>query len=178
MTAPAAVAAFPAPRQAPPDNGPAMGPLPWLTATGRLEPVLTAWGRGQYAEVPVGVAFDVLLTPPTLGRDTVRRMHDMGHRVGPVILGPLGAEFIIGRGSAAGWSASHSLLLRAGSLVLLPPPGDEDQAVGGRSWLVPPCHPGTGAPVCDEIPPASALLEPFREAVRAATARREWPCAR
>ncbi|MET9818364.1 hypothetical protein [Streptomyces sp. NPDC006355] len=157
----------------------AVGPMPWLTDTGRLDQVLTAWGRGQLAEVPAGVAFDVLLTPLTLGRDTVHRMHEAGRPAGPVILGPLGAEFLIERGSAVGWSASHTVLLRAGALVLLPPPGDENRVIGARSWLVPPCRPETGAPLCcAELPPASVLLEPFQAAVQAATARREWPCTR
>lgn len=156
----------------------AMGPLPWLTATGRLDQVLTAWARGHFAEVPVGVGFDVLLTPHSLGRDTVQRMHEAGRRVGPVVLGPLGTEFIIERGSAADWSASHSVLLREGALVLFPPPGDESRTVGGRSWLIPPCNPDTGAPVCAGVTPAGALFEPFQAAVHAAEGRREWPCAR
>jgi hypothetical protein len=153
--------------------------MPWLAATGRMDQVLTAWGRGELAEVPSGISFDVLLTPLTLGRDTVHRMHAAGRQVGPVLLGPLGAEFIIERGSATGWSASHSLVLRHGALTLLPPPGDETHVVGARSWLVPPCRPETGAPLCcAELTMASALLEPFQTAVQDAAARREWPCAR
>ncbi|ASN25642.1 hypothetical protein LK07_18270 [Streptomyces pluripotens] len=38
--------------------------MPWLTATGRLEQVLTAWSRGQLAEVAVSLGFTVLLPPP------------------------------------------------------------------------------------------------------------------
>jgi hypothetical protein len=169
---------LPGPRPAPDEVAAAMGPMPWLTATGRLDQVLNAWSRGHLAEVPCGVSFDVLLTPVTLGRDAVHRMHEAGRRVGPVVLGPLGAEFIVERGSAAGWSASHSVLLREGALVLLPPPGDESHVVAARSWLVPPCHPATGAPLCADVTSAGALLEPFQAAVQAAAARKEWPCAR
>ena len=49
-------------------TSPAVGPMPWLTATGRLEQVLTAWSRGQLAEVAAGLGFDVLLPPPTVCR--------------------------------------------------------------------------------------------------------------
>ncbi|MET8830946.1 hypothetical protein ABZX40_29130 [Streptomyces sp. NPDC004610] len=156
----------------------AMGPMPWLMATGRLERVLKAWANGHLAEVPVGVGFDVLNVPAGLGREAVRRLHRDGHRVGPVLFGPLGAEFIIERGSAAGWSAPLSLVLRTGALVLLPPPGDETRTVGARSWLIPPCHPGTGAPLHPELTRGGTLLKPYQAAVRAAQERGEWPCAR
>ncbi len=39
-------------------TAPALGPMPWLTSTGRLEQVLTAWSRGHLAEVPVGLGFE------------------------------------------------------------------------------------------------------------------------
>lgn len=179
MTSPTlALTGLPAQRQAREEPGPAIGPLPWLTATGRLDRVLTAWGNGALGEVPAGVGFDVLTTPAALGRDAVRRAHKAGHRVGPVIIGPLGAEFLIQRGSAATWSAPFSFVLRDGALVLLPPPGDETRVVGARHWLISPCHPHTGAPLHAEVTPCGVLRAPFQEAVQAARARRQWPCAR
>jgi hypothetical protein len=52
------------------------------SSTGRLEKVLTAWGRGHLAEVPAGLGFDVLRTPGSVAADTVRlvdpqRLHDV-----------------------------------------------------------------------------------------------------
>ncbi|MFE7975748.1 hypothetical protein [Streptomyces shenzhenensis] len=147
--------------------------MPWLTATGRLEHVLTAWGRGYLAEVPAGIGFDVLLTPGPLARDTVRRMCAAGRRIGPVVLGPRGAEFILERGSAHGWRAPHSSLLPLGTLVLLPSPGVHvPEPVADRGWLVPPCHPETGAPLCAEVTPGGALLEPYLASAEAAREER------
>ncbi|MER6531803.1 hypothetical protein [Streptomyces sp. NPDC001508] len=96
-------------------------------------------------------------------------MHEAGRRIGPVVLGPLGGEFILQRGSAAGWDAPHSSTLPLGTLVLLPPPGVRaPELVAGRGWLVPPCHPETGAPLCAEVTPGGALLEPYLASVEAA----------
>ncbi|MFJ5841883.1 hypothetical protein ACIQGO_34945 [Streptomyces shenzhenensis] len=129
-----------------------------------VEQVLTAWGRGYLAEVPAGIGFDVLLTPGPLAGDTVRRMCEAGRRTGPVVLGPRGAEFILERGSAHDWRAPHS--------SLLPPPGVHvPELVADRGWLVPPCHPETGAPLCAEVTPAGVLLEPYLASVE--TAREE-----
>jgi hypothetical protein len=166
----AAAPALPAPRPAPRDHGirPAIAATPWLTATGRLDQVLTAWGRGQLAEVPTGLGFDVLLTPSAVAEDTVHRMRAAGRQVGPVILGPAGGEFILERGSAPHWSAPRSTLLRPKTLVLLPPPDVcHPQTVAARGWLVPPCL-ETGAPLCADVTPAGAVLEPYLAAVEAA----------
>ncbi|MFF6784977.1 hypothetical protein [Streptomyces sp. NPDC012510] len=150
-------------------TAPAVGPMPWLTATGRLEQVLTAWSRGQLAEVPVGLGFDVLLTPGAMAEDTVRRMREASRRVGPVILGPSGGEFLLERGSAPRWSAPRSRLLVPGSLILLPPPAVcHPETVAARGWFVPPVHEETGAPLCAEVTPGGALLEPYLTAVQAA----------
>jgi hypothetical protein len=117
-----------------------VGPVPFnvLAPTGRLRQVLTAWGRGHLAEVPAGLGFDVLLTPGAVAEDTVRRMRAAGRRVGPVILGPSAAEFILERGSAPRWSAPRSILLRPGSLGAPPaahgaPPGDRGLARMARA---------------------------------------------
>ncbi|MFI1703085.1 hypothetical protein [Streptomyces griseoruber] len=147
----------------------AVGPMPWLTSTGRLDQVLTAWGRGHLAEVPVGLGFDVLRTPGAVAEDTVRRMREAGRRVGPVILGPSGAEFILERGSAPRWSAPRSTLLVPGTLALLPPPTVcHPETVASRGWLVPPTHEETGSLLCAEVTPGGALLDPYLAAVQAA----------
>ncbi|WP_031487616.1 hypothetical protein [Streptomyces bicolor] len=163
----------PLPGQRPIPSGertaPAVGPMPWLTATGRLDQVLDSWGRGQLAEVPVGLGFDVLRTPGAVAEDTVQRMREAGRRMGLVILGPSGAEFLLERGSAPRWSAPRSQLLVPGTLVLLPPPTVcHSEAVACRGWLVPPAHEETGAPLCAEVTPGGALLEPYLAAVQAA----------
>jgi hypothetical protein len=145
--------------------------MPWITATGRLDQVLTAWSRGHLAEAPAGLGFDVLQTPGPVARDTVRRMREAGRRVGPVILSPAGAEFILEPGSAARWSAPRSTALRPGALVLLPPPAVcVPDMVAARGWLVPPCHPETGAPLCAEVTPGGALMGPYLAAVAHAEA--------
>ncbi|MFE4669397.1 hypothetical protein ACFRI7_31705 [Streptomyces sp. NPDC056716] len=156
----------------------ALGPMPWLTATGRLEQILRAWGREQLAEVPAGLAFDVLRTTGPLAHDTIVRMRAAGRRTGPVVLGANGAEFIIERGSAPDWNAPRSGLLRPGTLVLLPPPHVcIPDAVAARGWLVPPCHPETGAAVCAEVTPGRALREPYLAAVEAAVGEELQRCA-
>lgn len=149
----------------------AIGPVPFnvLKPTGRLDHVLTAWGHGHLAEVPAGFGFDVLQTPGAVGEDTVRRMRETGLPIGPVILGPSGAEFILARDSAPRWSAPRSRLLRPGALVLLPPPTVcHPETVGSRGWLVPPSHHETGAPLDAGVTPGGALLEPYLLAVQAA----------
>lgn len=176
--APAPGAAFPGPLPAPPreEITAAMGPMPWLTPTGRMEQIITAWGRGQLAEVPAGLAFDVLRTPGAVAEDTVRQMREAGRRIGPVIVGPSGGEFILERGSAPRWAAPRSQLLRPGTLVLLPPPAVcHPETVAARGWLVPPSHPETGAPICVEATPARALLEAYLASVQAAEAAEVTP---
>ena len=171
--APAGV--IPAPRPAPDAVAAAVGPMPWLTATGRLDQVLTAWARGHLAEVPTGLGFDVLQVPGPLARETVARMREAGRRVGPVVLGPSGGEFILALGSAPR-TAPGTTLLRPGALVLLPPPtAGVPELVGSRGWLVPPTQPGTGAPLCAEVTPGGALLEPYLAAVQAAADCPEEP---
>ena len=151
----------PAPRAE--ETTPAVGPMPWLTATGRLDQVLTAWSRGHLAEAPVGVGFDVLQVPGPLAVDTVRRLQEAGRRVGPVLLAPVGGEFLVERGSAP--TLPGGCLLRPGALVLLPPPTVcVPERVAARGWLVPPCL-ETGAPLCAEVTPGGALLAPYLAAV-------------
>jgi hypothetical protein len=142
--------------------------MPWLTATGRLDQILTAWGRGHLAEAPAGVGFDVLQVPGPLALYTVRQLQEAERRVGPVLLGPMGGEFIIEPGSAP--AVPRSYLLRPGALVLLPPPNVRvPHQVAARGWLVPPCH-ETGAPLCAEVTPGGVLLEPYLAAVAHAEA--------
>ncbi|MFF7166903.1 hypothetical protein ACFZBP_36915 [Streptomyces sp. NPDC008086] len=96
-------------------------------------------------------------------------MREAGRRVGPVILGPSGGEFILERGSAPRWSAPRSTLLVPGTLVLLPPSTVcHPETVGARGWLVPPAHEETGALLCAEVTPGGALLEPYLAAIQAA----------
>ncbi|MFE2492329.1 hypothetical protein ACFXGR_56220 [Streptomyces mirabilis] len=171
--APVPVAGLPAPRPASREELTAapIGPVPFnvLVPTGRLHQVLTAWGRGHLAEVPAGLGFDVLLTPGAVAEDTVRRMRAAGRRVGPVILGPSGAEFILERGSAPRWSAPRSILLRPGSLVLLPPPTVRHPAtVASRGWLVPPSQQEADARLDAGVTPGAALMGPYLTAVQAA----------
>lgn len=152
-------------------TAPAVGPVPFnlLAPTGRLEHVLKAWARSNLAEVPAGLGFDVLLTSRAVAEDTVRRMHAAGCHVGPVILSPSGGEFILERGSAPRWSAPHSLLLRPGTLVLLPPPtACHPDTVGARGWLVPPSQQKAGAPLRAGATQGGALIEAFLQAVQAA----------
>ncbi|MFJ5035895.1 hypothetical protein ACIQB5_49825 [Streptomyces sp. NPDC088560] len=149
----------------------AVGPVPynWLSPTGRRDQVLTAWGRGQLAEVPVGLTFDTLLVPGALARDVVARMAAVGIQPGPVILGPSGAEFIIGLGSAPGWCAPDSLLLRRGALILLPPPTVLlPKTVAARGWLIRPAHRGESSMPGEGLPCGSSLHRPYLAAVRAA----------
>ncbi|MFJ5035550.1 hypothetical protein ACIQB5_47865 [Streptomyces sp. NPDC088560] len=149
----------------------AVGPVPcnWLERTGRRDQVLTAWGRGQLAEVPVGLCFDVLLVPGGLARDVIDRVCAVGIRPGPVILGPSGAEIIIALDSASGWCAPASVLLRRGALVLLPPPTVRvPETVAARGWLIPPAHRSASAPPEAGLMSGGDLVRPYRAAVRAA----------
>ncbi|MFB7113914.1 hypothetical protein [Streptomyces sp. NPDC056291] len=170
----AAELALPEPRPVPVEELTAapVGPVPfnWLAPTGRLEQALTVWGRGHLAEVPAGLSFDVLLVPADLGRNVLARVGAAGVRPGPVVLGPAGAEFIVRPDSAADWCAPGSTVLRSGSLVLLPPPTAlVPETVAGRGWLVPPVHRAPSAPPGAGVPSAASLLEPFLEAVQAAS---------
>ena len=104
---------LPGQRPIPSGSSSAVRPMLWLTATGRLEQVLTAWSRGQLAEVAVGLGFTVLL---------------------------------------------------------LSPPLCHPETMNTRGWLVPPAHETTGAPLCTEVTPGGALLEPYLAAVEDAEA--------
>ncbi|MFI1169156.1 hypothetical protein ACH4UM_37755 [Streptomyces sp. NPDC020801] len=165
--------ALPGPRSAPAQEltAAAVGPVPynWLEPTGRRDRVLTAWGRGQLAEVPVGLSFDVLLVPSALARDVLDRVRAARIQPGPVILGPSGAEVIIRLGSAPAWCAPDSLLLRRGALLLLPPPTVRaPKMMAARGWLIPPAQRAASTPPGDGLPCGDDLLRPYLAAVQAA----------
>jgi hypothetical protein len=149
----------------------AVGPVPynWLAPTGRAEHVLTRWGRGELAEVPVGVSFDVVVIPGALARGVVGRLRHLRMQPGPVVLGPSGAEMFIRCGSASRWNVPDSHLLRRGGLVLLPPPTVQvPDTVGCRGWLVPPADGSAAVPCEVGLGCGSDLAEPVRQAVQAA----------
>ncbi|GHE14794.1 hypothetical protein GCM10010339_87290 [Streptomyces alanosinicus] len=165
--------ALPGPRSAPAQEltAAAMGSMPynWLEPTGRREQVLTAWGRGQLAEVPVGLSFDVVLVPGALACDVLDRARAEGIQPGPVILGPSGAEVIIRLGSAPGWCAPGFLLLRRDALLLLPPPTVRaPKTMAARGWLIPPAQREASDPPGNRLPCGDDLLRPYLAAVQAA----------
>ncbi|EST17993.1 hypothetical protein [Streptomyces roseochromogenus] len=170
-----AAPSLPRPRSAPAQEltAAAVGPVPynWLEPTGRRDQVLTAWGRRQLAEVPVGLSFDTILVPGALARDVLDRVRAAGIHPGPVILGPSGAEVIIRLDSAPGWCAPNSLLLRRGALLLLPPPTVHvPKMMAARSWLIPPAQREASVPPGDGLPSGDDLLRPYLAAVQAAAA--------
>ncbi len=115
----------------------------WLQPTGRVPAVLAAWKDGALGEAPTGIAWDVVRIPRTVGYETVAQLRAAGVPLGPVLLGPLGAEFFVAPGSADGWDAPDSHLVPAHRLVLLPHPDyTEPRLLGARCWIVPP----TGTP--------------------------------
>jgi len=89
-------------------------PIDWLRATGRAEDILTAWAHGALAEVPTGIAFDVVRIPLALAHETVRRLREAGIRPGPVIAGPSGAEVLVPPGDADGLAVDDADVLRTG----------------------------------------------------------------
>ncbi|MGK5498431.1 hypothetical protein [Streptomyces sp. URMC 125] len=166
-------------RQAAPEprTGPARPALPdcgtdgdppatgWLHPTGRVPAVLAAWGHGALAEVPTGIAWDVVRVPAELGPDTVRRLRAAGVRPGPVLATPLGADFVVAPGSVEGWSVAGTSVLSRGTLVLLPhPEAVGTRRVGNRGWLVAPD--GDGTLTC-----AADLRDAYTEALAAEAAR-------
>ncbi|WP_051717133.1 hypothetical protein [Streptomyces megasporus] len=159
------------PRQAGPlshraDHAPNAAPaLGWLHPTGRVPAVLSAWERGVLAEVPTGIAWDVVRVPNALAHDTVQRLRDSGAPVGPVLSAPLGAEFFVARGSADGWDVAGGLVLTRGTLVLLPPPNTAGSPrVGERGWIVGPT---------DRLPRGEELRDAYAEARAHAAERAE-----
>jgi hypothetical protein len=134
-----------------------------------LEHVLNAWGRGALAEVPTGITFDIVVIPGALASDVVARLRHRWVRPGPVVLGPSGAELVVRRGSVPDWGVPDFRLMRRGGLVLLPPPTVlVPEAVGSRGWLVPPTHRAATAPCGAGLGCGSDLVEPVRQAVKAA----------
>ncbi|WP_344629525.1 hypothetical protein [Streptomyces glaucosporus] len=128
----------------------------WLRPTGRVPAVLSAWERGVLAEVPTGIAWDVVRVPAGLARETVQRLRDSGAPVGPVLLAPLGAEFFVAPGSADGWDVTGGSVLGRGTLVLMPPPDAVgSRRVGERGWLVGPS---------DRLPRGADLRDAYAEA--------------
>ncbi len=114
-------------------------PLGWLHATGCVEAVLVAWGRGALAEVPVGPAFDVVRVPLELAHETVRHLREAEVPLGPVLAPPGGAEFVVESGTADGWAIAGSTVLSRGSLLVMPHPAFVDPyRLGGRCWIVGP----------------------------------------
>ncbi|WP_143688562.1 hypothetical protein [Streptomyces barkulensis] len=118
-------------------------PLDWLAGAGRTDTVTAAWSRGALAEVPAGLAWDVVRLPLTLAPETVRLLRAACVSLGPVLVGPPGAEFIVTRGSAHGWATEGGEVLATGRLVLLPHPSFVDPfRLGDRGWLVGPTDHG------------------------------------
>ncbi|GAA2442006.1 hypothetical protein [Streptomyces macrosporus] len=131
-------------------------PLNWLHPTGRVSAVLSAWERGVLAEVPTGIAWDVVRVPADLAQETVQRLRDAGAPVGPVLSAPLGAEFFVALGSADGWDVTGGRVLPYGTLVLMPPPNTvEPRRVGDRRWIVGPT---------DRLPQGADLRDAYAEA--------------
>ncbi|MFE0898463.1 hypothetical protein ACFW3W_21530, partial [Streptomyces smyrnaeus] len=153
------------------DRPAVVDPVPYnqLRLTGGVDINQDSWPRGVLAEVPAGLGFDVLRVPGAVAEDAARRMRAAGRRVGPVVLGPLGGEFLLECGSAPRWYAPRSQFLLRGTLVLLPPPTVcLPELVGARGWLVPPTHHPADAPAGEGVTTGGALLEPFLDAVKAA----------
>ncbi|MTE18856.1 hypothetical protein F0L17_06840 [Streptomyces sp. TRM43335] len=145
-------------------DSPATG---WLRPTGRVPAVLSAWGHGVLAEVPTGIAWDVVRVPSELGPDTVRRLRATRAPLGPVLTTPLGTDFVVAPGSADGWAVTGTSVLGRGTLVLLPPPETvEPRRVGSRGWLVAPDGRGT-------LTRAADLRDAYTEALSAAAAAQE-----
>lgn len=121
------------------------GPLPtdWLIPTGRVPAVLAAWEHGALAEVPTGLAWDVVRIPTGTAWETVRQFRSEKVPIGPVLATPLGVDFFVARGSADEWDAEDSSRLPDHTLALLPHPVFvEPYRVGARSWVVPPTSSG------------------------------------
>ncbi|WP_051717812.1 hypothetical protein [Streptomyces megasporus] len=114
-------------------------PLDLLDATGRTQAAVAAWAGGHLAEVPCGAVFDVVRLPADLAAPTVEQLRDDRIQVGPVLLGPLGAEFLVVPGTAHQPVGGTWSVARPGTLVLMPHPSiTKGVRVGGRTWLVPP----------------------------------------
>ncbi|MEE1938415.1 hypothetical protein V1L54_03130 [Streptomyces sp. TRM 70361] len=127
----------------------------WLAGCGRAWEVLGAWARGGLAEVPAGGGFDVVRVPVGLGPETVRWLRVAGVPLGPVLVGPDGADFVVAEGTAEG-----DAVLPPGTPVLLPPACVvEPYRLGGRGWLVGPAgrEPARGGDVASAY--ALALAE-------------------
>lgn len=132
-------------------------PVDWLSPTGRLPAVLSAWGRGVLAEVPAGIAWDVVRLPAKLAHETVQRLRAAGAPLGPVLSAPLGAEFFVAAGSADGWDVAEGTVLPYGTLVLMPDPGvTGSRRIGDRGWLV--------APAGQPLPRGADLRDAYAEA--------------
>ncbi|WP_165869654.1 hypothetical protein, partial [Streptomyces barkulensis] len=118
-----------------------LGPLElgWLRPTGRVPDVLRAWGHGALGEAPTGLAWDVVRLPTGIAYETVRRLRAARAPLGPVLVTPLGAAFLLAPGSADGWHVPGSTRLPDRTLVPLPHPDYTDpRHLGGRSWIVRP----------------------------------------
>ncbi|PJE94409.1 hypothetical protein CUT44_29695 [Streptomyces carminius] len=114
-------------------------PTGWLRATGRVPDVLAAWERDALAEVPTGIAWDVVRVPAVTVQETLRLLTAARAPIGPVIATPFGAEFFVSLGSADGWTVPGASLLPRGRLALLPHPRSADPCrVSDRCWLVRP----------------------------------------
>ena len=136
---------------------------------GRRENVLNAWRQGALAEVPTGVAFDVLRMPEGLAPFVLARMREDGVRLGPVLLGPHGAEFLIRTHTM--WDLTpddkHVELLSEGQLVLLPPPTvlAPQAEVGKRAWLVPLTYHPADCPVGHGVAWGAEMRESYEAAL-------------
>ena len=133
--------------------------LSWLADTGRTDAALAAWARGVLAEVPVGLAWDVLRVPYEHGPELVLELRTAKVPLGPVLSGPSGVEFLVERETSKAWAPSGTELLPQESLLLCPHPSMTDPwSCNRRCWLVTPTEALTRvADLCAAYEAATAL---------------------
>jgi hypothetical protein len=121
--------------------------LNWVRETGAsASAALTAWNRGDLAELPAGRAWDVVRMPRALGWRTITQMRQNGTPVGPVQHTPDGIEVLVPVGSATRLNLPDVTVLPEGAPVRVPHPAlVAPHTQHGHTWIISPqeCGPLT-----------------------------------
>jgi hypothetical protein len=132
-------------------------PVDWIRDSGAsVSRTLMQWDQGQLAELPAGIAWDVVRMGRHRGWRTVTALRTATAAVGPVLHTEQHVEVLVPLGSVTDWDQDGATVLGQGEMIALPPPAIvAPHTLNARSWVVPP-----GTPLTD----GTALYEAYAAA--------------
>lgn len=133
-------------------------PLEWIKNSGaRVSDALVAWSKGELAEIPVGVQWDVVRMGRQRGWRTVTALRTAGVTLGPVLHSESHVEMLVPVGSVTHWDQDGATVLGKGAAIHVPHPAViAPHTKNARSWIV--------APEGSKLTDGNALYEAYAAA--------------